>query len=127
MPTVKAQVINGETGDPLDSAAVLIVNKDGVALGPGIKSGSDGKFSLTSSILSGNYLAISYTGLISVMMPASSFNDREYREIPLYTKELGEVIVTPHKRSGFWWLLGALAVVVVASSRENKKRKSYAR
>lgn len=129
MATVKGEVINGDTGDRLQGAAVQIVNKEGASLGPGVAAGSDGRFTLTSGILPGNYLVISYTGLVSVMMPASMLNDSRFTEIVLYSKVLDPVIVTPRKGSSLWWLLFGIAAVAGANklnASRPKKRKRYA-
>lgn len=123
MATVKGEVINGDTGEPLEAAAIQIVNKDGIPLGPGVAAGSDGRFTLASALLPGNYIAVSYQGLVSVMMPASMLNDSRYTEIPLFANVLDPVIVTPRRGSVLWLLLG-LAALAGAKKLHDSRRKT---
>jgi hypothetical protein len=123
MATIKGEVISGDTGQPLDAAAIQIVNKDGMPLGPGVAAGSDGRFTLTSALLPGNYIAVSYQGLISVMISASMLNDTRYTQISLFANAMDPVIVTPRKGSLLWLLLGLAAVAGAKKVRDSRKKK----
>lgn len=131
MATVKGEVVNGDTGEPLDGAAISITNKEGSPLGPGVAAGSDGRFTLTSGLLAGNYIVVSYTGLVSVLMPASMLNDARFTEISLFANVLDPVIVTPRKGSLLWLLLGLAAVAGAKklhdSQRQKRKRYAYSK
>lgn len=130
MPTVKAQVIEGMTGDPLQNASITVVDQQGNNLHQGVIADSTGKFAFTSDLLTGNYLLVSYTGMKSVIIATSLLNDREYKEIDLFPAEMQAVVVTPanNKKDGdnWWWLvvLGVIGGMVILS--KNKKKKKYA-
>lgn len=123
--TVRAQVVNGDTMETLESATAQVVNAAGQYLGQGVKADNTGKFALTSDILSGNYLAISYTGLESLMIAADLLTGTNYKIVKLYPRSLDEVVVIPGKRWP-WWAWPAIVVVGVGIARM-KKRRPYAR
>jgi hypothetical protein len=124
MGTVKAQIVEGITGEPLVSATVKVVDVNGAFLGQGVMTDTGGKFTLTSTALNGNYLLISYAGLAPVMIATDLLNDRDYKVVQLLSKELEPVVVTPGHKTGVWWwilLLGIPIVVVVSNKKKNKK------
>lgn len=102
--TIRGEVVAKRTGEPLQDATIQVVNAQGVYLGQGIKADNTGRFALTSDILAGNYLLISYQGMEPVMIDTEVLKNSFYFKIPLQEKELQEVVVTP-KKSRFPWLL----------------------
>lgn len=114
------------TGDPLQGATVTVVDSKGNALGQGIITDSTGKFTLTSDALYGNFLLVTYTGLLPVMMSADMLNATDYKEIDLYPKDLPPVIVTPSKSSWVWWLLGGIVAVGVWQAGSSKRKRKSA-
>jgi hypothetical protein len=120
MATVKGQVF-GETGEPLNSASVEIVNGYGKYLGQGIKTDNTGKFSFTSSILSGNYLLVSYAGLQPAKVEADKYMGSTYKRVTLFVKALNPVYVYPDKFP--WWVIWILAIGIGAAAIKKKKKK----
>ncbi len=120
MPTIKAKVIEGMTGDPLPNASVMIVDANGKSLGQGVAAGSDGAFQITSDLLLGNYLVISYAGLESVLVKSDMLNDTDYTEIDLLPKGLPSVVVTPNKMH-WWWLYLLGGIILYRVTRKPKR------
>lgn len=122
MATVRAQVIEGLTGEPLPNASVMLVDSAGNNLHVGVMADMNGKFTLTSDVLFGNSLLISYTGLASLIVPVSTLNDTDFTEIDLYPKDLQAVVVTPAANSSNWWLwliLGGVLLYGFSKSKSN--------
>lgn len=105
MATIRAQIIEGLTGDPLPHATIQVVDRNGGSLQQGVMADQYGRFILTSDILQDAFLLVSYQGLVPVMIAASLLNNSEYKEIQLLPADLPAVVVTPGKASGWWWLL----------------------
>ena len=113
---VRLYVISGDTGQALESATVQIVDSANRLLGQGVQTGISGKVIIDSSLLNGNFLLISYAGMIPVKVDVSVLNSIVYTEVPLFSTVLEEIVVTPKKKIGFgWWILiGSLFFVIKA-------------
>lgn len=111
MATVRAQIIEGLTGDPLPGASIQIVDRDGNSLQQGVMADQYGRFILTSDILMDNFLLVTYTGLVPVIIAASLLNNTDYKEIQLLPADLPEVVVMPNGKSIPTWLFFLLGGV----------------
>lgn len=109
------------TGDPLPGATITVVDASGKSLGQGVSADPYGKFILTSDSVTGNYLLVTYTGLVPVMIATNLLDNTDYKEIDLYPKDLDAVTVTPPKGSLLWLLLIAGAVVYGVSRKKKRK------
>lgn len=120
MATIRAQIIEGLTGEPLPGASVQVVDRQGKSLQQGVMADQNGRFILTSDILMDNFLLVTYTGLVPVMMATSLLNNVDYKEIQLLPADLPEVVVTPGKNSFLWWLvlLGGGFMFLVSKQRK---------
>lgn len=123
MATIRAQIIEGLTGEPLPGATVQIVDSSGKSLQQGVMADQYGRFILTSDILMDNFLLVTYTGLVPVMIAASMLNNTDYKEIQLLPADLPEVVVTPG--GGFPWGLLLAAGLGVWFFAIKKKRKNF--
>jgi hypothetical protein len=111
MATIRAQIIEGMTGEPLPGASVQIVDSTGKSLQQGVMVDQYGRFILTSDILMDNFLLVTYTGLVPVLIDASMLNNTEYKEIQLLPGDLPEVVVTPGGKTIPTWLFFLLGGV----------------
>lgn len=120
MATIRAQIIEGLTGEPLPGASIVIVDRQGNNLQQGVMADQYGRFILTSDILIDNFLLVSYAGLVPVMIATSLLNNTDYKEIQLLPEDLPEVVVTPGKNSFLWWLvlLGGGFMFLVSKKRK---------
>lgn len=121
--TVRGQVIS-TTGEPLQGASITLVNNKGTYLNEGVKADGTGKFAITSSFLTGNYLLVSYAGMTSLMIDPDDFTGTDYKPIEMFPRLLDEVVVTPGpKQQSRLWLLGlALCAVLLAGRKKIVKK-----
>lgn len=127
--TVRGQVIS-QTGEPLQGASITLVNNKGEYLNEGVKADGSGKFAITSSFLSGNYLLVSYAGMTSLMIDPDDFTGTTYKQIEMFPRLLDEVVVTPGsniKAANLWWLLAIVGVSMLASKKGKKRIARKAR
>lgn len=125
MATIRAQIIEGMTGDPLPGATIQVVDRDGKGLQQGVMADQYGRFILTSDILTDNFLLVSYTGLVPVMIATSLLNNVDYKEIQLLPADLDPVVVTPGSGKGgfpLWAILAAGGFAVFLYYRKTYKR-----
>lgn len=118
--TVRGTVISKRTNEPLQNATIQVVNSEGVYLGQGVRTDNSGQFALTSDILTGNYLLISYTGMESIMIETGLLKNSFYVSIPLQEVSLPEVVVTPKKKGFPWFLLLLLGLGGIAVAKKKK-------
>jgi hypothetical protein len=120
MATIRAQIIEGLTGEPLPGATIQIVDNTGKSLQQGVMADQYGRFILTSDILTDNFLLVTYTGLVPVMIATSMLNNTDYKEIQLLPADLPEVVVTPGSGFSWWWLLLLGGGIVWMASKKKK-------
>lgn len=120
MATIRAQIIEGLTGEPLPGATIQVVDSSGKSLQQGVMADQYGRFILTSDILMDNFLLVTYTGLVPVMIATSMLNNTDYKEIQLLPADLPEVIVTPGSGFSWWWLLLLGGGLVWMASKKKK-------
>ena len=122
MATIRAQIIEGMTGDPLPGATIQVVDQAGKSLQQGVMADQYGRFILTSDVLTDNFLLVSYTGLVPVMIATSLLNNVDYKEIQLLPVDLDPIVVTPGGK-GFplWWILAAGGFAMFLYYRKTKR------
>ena len=97
--TIRGMVLDGDTGDELQGASIVIADKDGKYLGEGVLSGQDGSFALTSAKLEGNKVLISFAGYNPLLVDAATLAQPFAIPVALSPNygDLATVYVTPGK------------------------------
>lgn len=99
--TVKGQIIDGSTKEPLAGASITVIDTNGKFLGQGIIADASGVFSFSSPLIDTNLVAVSFAGYHSLAIEPALL--KEYRVIQLYDVEndLSEVEVVAKRPKNY--------------------------
>lgn len=121
--TVRGQIIDGTTKEPLPAASITVIDKNGTFLGQGIIADASGVFSLSSPLIDNNMVSVSFAGYHSIAIDPALL--KEYRVIQLYDIEMDleavEVVAKRPKSYVPVAVLSSFIIIGTMAGNEHKK------